>query len=202
MQHSSLTVRAVLYLALLLFAALFLIPFYLVVVTSFKDVAELRQGNMLSLPQTWTVAAWLKAWSTACTGTACNGLRPFFYNSVQIVVPAVLFSSIIGAFNGYALAQWRFRGSDAIFTLLLLGFFIPYQAILLPAAQFLGYLRLSNTIAGLVLIHVAYGIAFTTMLFRNYYVSVPPDLVKAARVDGAVFFLIFRKIFLPISLPL
>jgi glucose/mannose transport system permease protein len=202
MQHSSLTVRAVLYLALLLFAALFLIPFYLVLVTSFKDVAELRRGNMLSLPETWTVAAWLKAWSAACTGAACNGLRPYFYNSLEMVVPAVLISSVIGAFNGYALAQWHFRGADAIFTLLLLGFFIPYQAILLPAAQFLGYLHLSNTIAGLVLIHVAYGIAFTTMLFRNYYVSVPPDLVKAARVDGAGFFLIFRKIFLPISLPI
>jgi glucose/mannose transport system permease protein len=202
MQHSSLTVRAVLYLALLLFAALFLIPFYLVLVTSFKDVAELRRGNMLSLPETWTVAAWLKAWSAACTGAACNGLRPYFYNSLEMVVPAVLISSVIGAFNGYALAQWHFRGADAIFTLLLLGFFIPYQAILLPAAQFLGYLHLSNTIAGLVLIHVAYGIAFTTMLFRNYYVSVPPDLVRAARVDGAGFFLIFRKIFLPISLPI
>jgi glucose/mannose transport system permease protein len=202
MQHSSLTVRAVLYLALLLFAALFLIPFYLVLVTSFKDVAELRRGNMLSLPETWTVAAWLKAWSAACTGAACNGLRPYFYNSLEMVVPAVLISSVIGAFNGYALAQWHFRGADAIFTLLLLGFFIPYQAILLPAAQFLGYLHLSNTIAGLVLIHVAYGIAFTTMLFRNYYVSVPPDLVKAARVDGAGFFLIFRRIFLPISLPI
>jgi len=202
MQHSSLTVRAVLYLALLLFAALFLIPFYLVLVTSFKDVAELRRGNMLSLPETWTVAAWLKAWSAACTGAACNGLRPYFYNSLEMVVPAVLISSVIGAFNGYALAQWHFRGADAIFTLLLLGFFIPYQAILLPAAQFLGYLHLSNTIAGLVLIHVAYGIAFTTMLFRNYYVSVPSDLVKAARVDGAGFFLIFRKIFLPISLPI
>jgi glucose/mannose transport system permease protein len=180
----------------------FLIPFYLVLVTSFKDVAELRRGNMLSLPETWTVAAWLKAWSAACTGAACNGLRPYFYNSLEMVVPAVLISSVIGAFNGYALAQWHFRGADAIFTLLLLGFFIPYQAILLPAAQFLGYLHLSNTIAGLVLIHVAYGIAFTTMLFRNYYVSVPPDLVKAARVDGAGFFLIFRKIFLPISLPI
>jgi glucose/mannose transport system permease protein len=200
--HSSPSMRTVLYLALLLFAALFLIPFYLVLVTSFKDVAELRRGNMLSLPETWTVAAWLKAWSTACTGATCNGLRPYFYNSLQMVVPAALISSIIGAFNGYALAQWHFRGADAIFTLLLLGFFIPYQSILLPAAQFLGYLHLSNTISGLVLIHVVYGIAFTTMLFRNYYVSVPPDLVRAARVDGAGFFLIFRRIFLPLSLPI
>jgi glucose/mannose transport system permease protein len=191
-----------LYLTLILFAALFLIPLYLVLVTSLKDVAELRRGNMLSLPETWTIAAWLKAWSTACTGAACNGLRPYFYNSVEMVVPSVVISTIVGSFNGYALAQWHFRGANVIFTLLLLGFFIPYQAILLPAAQFLGYLHLSNTIAGLVLIHAAYGIAFTTMLFRNFYVNIPPELVKAARVDGAGFFLIFRRIFLPISLPI
>ena len=109
---------------------------------------------------------------------------------------------MIGSFNGYVLAQWHFRGADAIFTLLLLGFFIPYQAILLPAAQFLGLLGLSNTIPGLVIIHVGYGIAFTTMLFRNFYVNVPPELVKAARVDGAGFFLIYRRIFLPLSVPI
>lgn len=202
MLHSPKAVRFVIYSALILFAAFFLMPFYIVVVTSFKEVAELRRGNMLSLPELWTIAAWVKAWSEACTGTACNGLQPFFINSVYMVIPSVAFSAAIGSFNGYALAQWHFRGADAIFTLLLLGFFIPYQAILLPAAQFLGFFGISNTILGLVIIHVAYGIAFTTMLFRNFYVNVPPELVKAARVDGAGFFMIFRRIFLPISLPI
>src|SRR6266436_1723420 len=138
MQHSSSTVRAVLYLALLLFAALFLIPFYLVLVTSFKDVAELRRGNMLSLPETWTVAAWLKAWSAACTGAACNGLRPYFYNSLEMVVPAVLISSVIGAFNGYALAQWHFRGADAIFTLCIIWQFTQIWNDFLFGAAFSG----------------------------------------------------------------
>lgn len=202
MRHDPKLARVAIYAALLLFAIFFTTPLYIVVVTSFKGLDELRRGNLLSLPDAWSAAAWAKAWSGACTGVACEGLRPFFLNSVKIVIPAVALSAAIGAVNGYALAQWHFRGADAIFTLLLLGFFIPYQAILLPAAQLLGRLGLSNTIPGLILIHVAYGIAFTTMLFRNFYVNVPPELVKAARVDGAGFFTIFRRIFLPLSLPI
>jgi glucose/mannose transport system permease protein len=129
-------------------------------------------------------------------------MQPFFFNSVKMVIPAVLLSSIIGAFNGYVLTHWRFRGADAFFTMLLVGCFIPFQAILLPMARVQGYFGLSNTIGGLVLVHVVYGIAFTTMFFRNFYVSVPAELVKAARIDGAGFFMIFTKIMMPISLPI
>lgn len=194
--------RVAIYGTLILFAALFLLPFYTVVLTSLKTLPDIRQGNMLALPQVWTLEAWTKAWSTACTGAACSGLKPFFINSIYVVVPSVIISSMIGAINGYALAQWRFPGSEVIFTALLFGFFIPFQAILLPAAQFLGYLRLSNTIPGQILVQTVYGIAFCTMLFRNFYVAVPPDLVKAARVDGAGFFRIFHRIILPISMPI
>ena len=123
-------------------------------------------------------------------------------NSVRMVIPAVLISSIIGAFNGYVLTHWRFRGADAVFTMLLVGCFIPFQAILLPMARLQGMFGLSNTTTGLVLVHVVYGIAFTTMFFRNFYVSIPAELVKAARVDGAGFFMIFTKILLPVSLPI
>lgn len=194
--------RVPLYAALILFALFFLTPLYVVVVTALKSLDEIRGGDVLALPAALDLSAFAKAWSAACTGIDCTGLKPFFINSMIMVVPSVILSSVIGSINGYALAQWRFRGSEAIFTLLLLGFFIPYQAIILPAARFLGYFGLSNTIAGLVVIHVAYGIAFTTMLFRNYYVNVPVELVKAARVDGAGFFRTYRSIFLPLSLPI
>ncbi len=202
MRHSSRGVRFAVYLLLLLCGMAFLAPTYIVVLASFKDLDELRRGNMIGFPEVWNLAAWAKAWSGACTGVQCGGLEPYFFNSVRIVVPSVLLSAAIGSINGYALAQWRFRGAEALFTLLMVGFFIPYQAILLPAAQFLGMLGLANTITGLVVIHVAYGIAFTTLLFRNYYVAIPMELVRAARVDGAGFFLIFRRIFLPLSLPI
>lgn len=193
--------RVMIYAALAAYAAFVLSPIYVVLVTSLKGLDEIRQGGLLSFPRDITFAAWAKAWSGACTGVRCDGLEPFVLNSVLIVVPSVLISSVIGALNGYALAQWRFRGSDALFTLLVFGFFIPFQAIILPAAQLLGYLGLSNTIGGLVLIHVVYGIAFTTMLFRNFYVAIPSELVRAARIDGAGFMTIFRRIFLPLSLP-
>lgn len=193
--------RVMIYAALAAYAAFVLSPIYVVLVTSLKGLDEIRQGGLLSFPRDITFTAWAKAWSGACTGVRCDGLEPFVLNSVLIVVPSVLISSVIGALNGYALAQWRFRGSDALFTLLVFGFFIPFQAIILPAAQLLGYLGLSNTIGGLVLIHVVYGIAFTTMLFRNFYVAIPSELVRAARIDGAGFMTIFRRIFLPLSLP-
>lgn len=201
MRHSVVH-RVVIYAMLVGFAIAVLFPIYIVLVTSLKDLAELRQGNMLALPQSPTAAAWAKAWASACTGVRCDGLQPFFLNSIRMVIPSVILSAIVGSINGYVLAQWRFRGADVLFTLLMVGFFIPFQAILLPAAQFLGYFGLSNTIPGLILIHVVYGIAFTTLLFRNYYVSIPGELVKAARIDGAGFFMIYRRIFIPLSLPI
>lgn len=194
--------RIVIYGVLVLFALFILAPTYVVLMTSLKDLQEIHRGNLLAPPEHWTVAAWLKAWGGACTGARCDGLKPFFVNSVLIVVPSVLVSSVIGALNGYALSHWRFRGSDVVFTLLLVGFFIPYQAIVLPAAQFLGYVNLSNSLGGLILVHVVYGLSFTTMLFRNFYVAVPIELVKAARIDGAGFFTIFFRILLPVSLPI
>ena len=194
--------RAVIYAALVLFAIYFLFPLYVMLSTSFKGLDELHTGNLLTLPQHFTFAPWAKAWSEACTGVRCDGMEPFFMNSIRMVIPAVLISSIIGAFNGYVLTHWRFRGADALFTMLLVGCFIPFQTILLPMARLLGVAGISNTITGLVFVHVVYGIAFTTMFFRNFYVSVPAELVKAARIDGAGFFTIFFRILLPVSLPI
>lgn len=194
--------RVFVYAALILFALYFLFPLYVMLSTSFKSIDELHGGNMLTLPAHPSFAPWVKAWSGACTGVRCDGMRPFFMNSVKMVIPAVLISSIIGAFNGYVLTHWRFRGADGVFTMLLVGCFIPFQAILLPMARLQGFFGLSNTIPGLVLVHVVYGIAFTTMFFRNFYVSVPAELVKAARIDGAGFFMIFTRIMMPLSLPI
>ncbi|WP_321913915.1 MULTISPECIES: carbohydrate ABC transporter permease [unclassified Paraburkholderia] len=202
MQPKMTVSRVVVYAALILFALYFLFPLYVMLSTSFKSLDQIHTGTMLSLPTSPTFAPWIKAWSEACTGVRCDGMQPFFMNSVKMVIPAVLISSIIGAFNGYVLTHWRFRGADALFTMLLVGCFIPFQAILLPMARLEGFLGLSNTIGGLVLVHVVYGIAFTTMFFRNFYVSVPAELVKAARIDGAGFFMIFTRIMMPISLPI
>ncbi|MEM5315602.1 carbohydrate ABC transporter permease [Paraburkholderia sp. JHI869] len=202
MQPKMTVSRVVVYAALILFAVYFLFPLYVMLSTSFKSLDQIHSGTMLSLPTSPTFAPWIKAWSEACTGVRCDGMQPFFMNSVKMVIPAVLISSIIGAFNGYVLTHWRFRGADGLFTMLLVGCFIPFQAILLPMARLEGFLGLSNTIGGLVLVHVVYGIAFTTMFFRNFYVSVPAELVKAARIDGAGFFMIFTRIMMPISLPI
>ncbi|MBR7777482.1 carbohydrate ABC transporter permease [Undibacterium sp. BYS50W] len=170
--------------------------------TSVKTLDEIRAGNLLDLPAQLNLQAWQKAWSGACTGVSCEGLAPYFWNSVKMAVPAVLISTLIGSVNGYVLAHWKFRGSEIVFTALMVGCFIPFQVVILPMARLLGLAGLSNTTAGLVLVHIVYGVAFTTLFFRNYYVSVPDELVKAARIDGAGFFRIYRSVILPLSLPI
>jgi glucose/mannose transport system permease protein len=194
--------RVIVYSLLVLVALYYLMPLFVMVTTSLKTLDEIREGNLLSLPGSITFEAWTKAWGAACTGVDCSGLKGNFMNSVSFVVPAVLISTLIGAFNGYVLTMWRFRGSDFLFGALLVGCFIPFQVVLLPMAQTLGYLGIAQSTAGLIFVHVVYGLAFTTLFFRNFYVTVPAELTKAARIDGAGFFTIFWRIILPLSPPI
>ena len=203
MTAKSLTFGRVFTYGLLLVAALFfLAPLYVMVVTSLKDADQIRNGNLLSLPTAVTFEAWGLAWNTACTGVDCRGLKPYFWNSVVMAVPAVLISTAWGAINGYVLSMWRFRGSEVLFGFLLFGVFMPFQVVLLPMSQVLGFLGLSSSIAGLVLVHCLAGMAGTTLFFRNYYTAVPRELVNAARLDGAGFWRIFWRIVLPMSTPI
>ncbi len=194
--------RVVIYVLLVLCALYYLAPLYVMLTTSVKSLAEIRSGNLLSLPLHPTGEAWAKAWGTACTGVSCEGLAPYFWNSVKMAVPAVLISSLIGSFNGYVLAHWKFRGANVLFTALMVGCFIPFQVVILPMARLLGMMNLANTTTGLIMVHIIYGMAFTTLFFRNYYVSVPEELVNAARIDGAGFFTIYWRIIFPLSLPI
>ena len=198
----NLVLRWMLYLLLAIFAVYYMLPLFVMVTTSLKSLEEIRTGSLISLPRDITFEAWGTAWKGACSGIKCEGLRPYFWNSVIMAVPAVIISTLIGAINGYAVAQWRFRGANVIFALILFGCFIPFQVVLLPMARLLGLMGLAGSIPGLVMVHVIYGIGFTTLFFRNYYVTIPIELVKAAKVDGASFFRIFFSIFLPLSLPI
>ncbi|MCO4785194.1 L-arabinose transport system permease protein AraQ [Marinomonas gallaica] len=194
--------RVALYVCLLAMATVYLAPFIVMLLTSLKDVEEIRSGTLLSLPGSIDFSAWSKAWSGACTGSQCEGMAPYFMNSFKIVIPAVAISTLLGAINGYVISHWKFRGSDFFFAALLVGCFIPFQVILLPMARTLGWLGIANTTTGLVLVHVVYGVAFTTLFFRNFYQSIPGELIKAARLDGAGFFTIFYRIILPVSTPI
>lgn len=194
--------RLLLYALLLLAACVFLAPMYVMLATSLKDAAQIRAGNLLSLPASLNFEAWELAWATACTGVDCRGLRPYFWNSVLMAVPAVLISTAWGAVNGYVLSLWKFRGTELLFGFLLFGVFMPFQVVLLPMSQVLGYLGLSSSLAGLVLVHCLAGLAGTTLFFRNYYTAIPKELVNAARIDGAGFWRIFWRIVLPMSTPI
>lgn len=194
--------RLFIYGSLVALAAFYLMPLWVMIVTSLKSLDEIYAGSFIGLPKAITLEAWSKAWGTACIGTKCDGLKPYFVNSLMMVIPAVILSSGIGAINGYVLTKWRFKGANIIFGMLLFGCFLPFQAVLLPMAQVLGRLGLSGTIPGLVLVHTVYGIAFTTLFFRNYFITIPDELTKAAQIDGAGFFRIFFSIMLPAALPI
>ena len=194
--------RLVLWGILLLFALWFLAPLYVMVVTSLKDAEQVRSGNLLSLPTAPTLSSWSKAWSTACTGVECNGLQPFFWNSVLMVVPAVLVSTLLGSINGYVLSKWKFRGSETMFAFMLFGVFMPMQVVLLPMSQVLGWLGIASSVWGLMAVHIVAGIPSTTLFFRNYYVGLPDELIKAAQLDGASFWQIFWRIVIPLSTPI
>ncbi|MEM6460310.1 MAG: carbohydrate ABC transporter permease [Pseudomonadota bacterium] len=194
--------RIILYALLAVFCVYYLLPLYVMVVNSLKPLSEITAGGMMALPSQWTLAPWGSAWSTAQVGVEATGLRPYFINSILMVVPAVAISTILGALNGYVLTKWAFRGSTILFGLLLFGCFIPFQMVLIPMARMLGLMGIAGSVPGLIFVHLVYGIGFSTLYFRNYYAAFPTELVRAAQIDGAGFFTIFWRILLPSSGPI
>jgi glucose/mannose transport system permease protein len=192
----------ILYGTLIVVALYYLLPLYVMMVTSLKGMPEIRLGNIFSPPMEITFQPWVKAWAEACTGLNCDGLSRGFWNSVRITVPSVLLSIAIASVNGYALANWRFKGANTFFAILIFGAFIPYQVMLYPIVIILRDIGLYGTLKGLVIVHSIFGMPILTLLFRNYFTSVPEELFKAARVDGAGFWGIYFKIMLPMSLPI
>lgn len=190
------------YGTLIMVALYYLLPLYVMVATSLKGMPEIRLGNIFAPPVEITFEPWAKAWAEACTGLNCDGLSRGFWNSVRITVPSVFISILIASVNGYALANWKFRGADVFFTILIFGAFIPYQVMLYPIVIMLREIGLYGSLWGLVIVHAIFGMPILTLLFRNYFASLPEELFKAARVDGAGFWRIYFLIMLPMSLPI
>ena len=192
----------ILYGTLVVAALYYLLPLYVIVVTSLKGMPEIRLGNIFAPPMEITFEPWVKAWATACTGLNCDGLSRGFWNSVRITVPSVFLSIAIASVNGYALANWRFKGAETFFIILIFGAFIPYQVMLYPIVIMLREIGLYGSLTGLIIVHSIFGMPILTLLFRNYFASLPEELFKAARVDGAGFWGIYFRIMLPMSLPI
>jgi glucose/mannose transport system permease protein len=189
--------------AFLVTAALFfLLPLYVMLVTSLKPMEEIRLGNIFALPVRLTVAPWVDAWSAACTGVSCEGIRTGFWNSVAIAVPSTVLPILLGAVNGYALSFWRPRGAGLLFGVLMLGAFIPVQVMMFPLVRVLGAIGVFGSLPGIVLVHLVFSMPVMTLLFRNYYAAIPQELFHAARIDGGGFWRIFVQLMLPMSLPI
>ena len=194
--------RVGVYAFLLVAAVFFAMPLYIMLVTSFKTMDEIRLGNIFALPVGVTVEPWVTAWSSACTGVSCEGIRGGFVNSMWIVVPSTILPILLGALNGYALSFWRPRGAELLFGILMVGAFIPVQVMMFPLVRILASLGLFSSLPGIVLIHIVFSMPVMTLLFRNYYLSVPRELFQAARIDGGGFLRIFLQLMLPMSTPI
>jgi glucose/mannose transport system permease protein len=191
-----------LYGTLFVAAAYYLLPLYVMVVTSLKGMPEIRLGNIFAPPLEITFEPWVKAWSNACTGLNCDGLSRGFWNSFRIMVPSTIVSIAIASVNGYALANWRFKGAELFFSILIIGAFIPYQVMIYPIVIVLREMGIYGTLTGLIVVHTIFGMPILTLLFRNYFSSLPEELFKAARIDGAGFWQIYFRIMLPMALPI
>nr|WP_328717325.1 carbohydrate ABC transporter permease [Ensifer adhaerens] len=190
------------YGTLIVVALYYLLPLYVMVMTSLKGMPEIRLGNIFAPPVEITFEPWVKAWASACTGLNCDGLSRGFWNSVRITVPSTIVSIAIASVNGYALANWRFKGAELFFTILIVGAFIPYQVMIYPIVIVLREMGIYGTLTGLIIVHTIFGMPILTLLFRNYFAGLPEELFKAARVDGAGFWTIYFRIMLPMSLPI
>lgn len=195
--------RNIMLYGMLTVAALYyLLPLYVMVVTSMKGMPEIRLGNIFSPPVEITFEPWAKAWASACTGLNCDGLSRGFWNSVRILLPSVVVSIAVASVSGYALSNWKFKGSELFFSILIVGAFIPYQVMIYPIVIILRELGIYGTLTGLVIVHTIFGMPILTLLFRNYFASLPEELFKAARIDGAGFWQIYFRIMLPMALPI
>lgn len=184
--------RGAIYLALVAFSAFYLMPFYVMLITSLKPYADVNVTRMWELPRGIYFEGVIEAW---------RAVAPNFRNSMVITIPAALISSLIGSMNGYIFAKWRFRGADTLFILFLVGMFLPYQGVLIPLVQTLQAAGLYGSPVGLILVHCIFGIPITALLFRGYFAGIPNELLDAAKMDGCGFFGIYRWILLPISMP-
>ena len=184
--------RFLIYLTLVIFVGIFLVPVYMALITSLKSPDEISLSTAWKLPAPWHFASYAEAW---------RAFAPNLMNSLSLVIPATIISAILGSMNGYILSKWKFKGSNILFQLMLFGMFIPYQSILIPLFQFLNKIHLYGNIPGLIVVHVVYGLPITTLIFRNYYAEVPTEMIEAGAIDGAGFFGIYRHIVFPISLP-
>lgn len=191
-RSARLPARYLLYLPLLLISAFYLVPMYVILVTGFKGFDQVSLKTMWNLPTYIGFDNYIEAF---------NKLSPYLWNSINMVVPAAVISAFIGSLNGFVLARWKFRGANLIFPLILFGMFIPYQSIFIPLVQFMRAINLYGGLPGLVLAHIIYGIPITTLIFRNYYATIPNEIIEAARIDGADILKTYRYILLPLSAP-
>ena len=191
--------RVAMFIFLLMAAAFFCVPLYVILVTAFKTMDEIRLGDIFALPTTATFEAWRYAWSQACSGTACTGLVQGFWNSVWILIPSLILSIALSVVTGYAMALWNVRWANTLLFTMFICAFVPFQILMFPLIKITASVGLFGTTLGIAVVHAALAMPILTLIFSNYFRGLPPELMAAARIDSGRFWRIFFQIVLPMS---
>ena len=192
MRNRLLQWKNLLLLPLIFMAIFYLLPIYIMLITGLKGFDEVSLKTMWDLPTQISFDNFIEAY---------DKLSPHLWYSFNMVIPAAVISSFLGSINGYILSKWKFRGADIIFPAILFGMFIPYQSILIPLVEFMNRAGLYGGLPGLMLTHIIYGLPITTLTFRNYYATIPKELLDASHIDGAGLLGSYWFVLLPLSLP-
>lgn len=181
------------YLLLIVYAIMIIFPFFVMILDSFKTMADLYL-RPFSLPSAWIYQNYITAWETATIGTG-------YINSIIIASSSVVVVIILSSMLAYAISRFRFPFYRQMFIYSLLGLALPANLAVIPIYILMNKFHLINTLLGLIIIYSSTGISFSTFLFKNFIDAVPLEIEESAKMDGANDLQIFGSIVLPLIKP-
>ncbi|ALN75113.1 MULTISPECIES: carbohydrate ABC transporter permease [unclassified Aureimonas] len=183
-----------LFVALLLVAVIWIAPFVFIVFTSLKTQAAVTATGAFVPPSELAFENYSDAWSR-------GNFASSFFNSVIITLVKVPIGLMLSAMAAYALAKIQMRWGKLLLLLIVFGTMIPFQVMLAPLFTLVNSLGLIDTYAGVILPYIAFGVPYQVFILHSFFRGIPKELSEAALIDGAGHFTIFRRIFLPVCLP-
>lgn len=185
---------ATIFVVLCVLAVLFLLPTAGVLLSSVKTTRDISMGELWSLPQSLYLGNFVEVLSNP-------SVHRYFLNTLLVTLPATAISIALGALAGYVFAKMPFKGSNALFLVIVSGMFFPPQVILVPLFRLFNGMGLIDTLWPVIIVHIALGIPICTLMMRNFFAQVPNALREAAIMEGANEWQILTQVVLPLSLP-
>jgi len=184
---------AVFYAALAVAALIWFTPVITLIITALKDAGDFAINGAFSLPKSIRWENFSEAWET--------GVKNYFWNSVIVTSVKVPVGIVLVSMAAFALTHMHFKWADRVFTYILIGLIVPIQMTLVPLTLLMNALNLIDTLPGLIILYIGFGVPFGVMVMRGFFRTIPTAIIEAARIDGCSWFRIFYRIALPLALP-